>query len=216
MDKQTIVLADDHPLVLMGMRDLIEKDLNFVVTAAVAGSSELIEEVSKRAPSIIVTDYSMPGDETYGDGIRLVKYLIRRFPQTQILVLTMVSNPMIISALYDSGVRAVVSKSGDLKEILTALHALRLGRVYYPPGFQQDGRMDERTKFMAERINSLSPKEFEVLRHFVRGESVMQIAASLNRSVKTVSGQKVAAMRKLNVSTDQELITFSLENEIFQ
>ena len=50
----------------------------------------------------------MPGDEVYGDGIRLIKYLLRHYPDTRVVVLTMVSNPMIISALYDAGVDALI------------------------------------------------------------------------------------------------------------
>ena len=88
----------------------------------------------------------------------------------------MVSNPMIISALYDAGVAAVVLKRDNLAEIVTALRTLQSGRRYYPPGFLRDGAVDARSKFIGERINSLSPKEFEVLRHFIRGESMMQVA----------------------------------------
>ena len=158
----------------------------------------------------------MPGDDTYGDGMRLVKYLVRHYPKVQVLVLTMVSNPMIISALYDAGVAAVVLKRDNLAEIVTALRTLQSGRRYYPPGFLRDGAVDARSKFIGERINSLSPKEFEVLRHFIRGESMMQVAETLKRSVKTVSGQKISAMRKLDVQTDQELVAFCVESELFQ
>ena len=158
----------------------------------------------------------MPDDDVYGDGIRLIKYLIRHFPKTKILILTMMSNPMIISALYDAGVYAVARKSDDPAEFIAALHILRLGRKYFPPNFQKDSKANERTRFIGERINSLSPKEFEVLRYFIQGRPIMQVALHLNRSIKTVSGQKIAAMHKLNVKTDQELIAFCLETGLFQ
>ncbi|MBB1627487.1 response regulator [Achromobacter sp. UMC71] len=216
MQRLRIVLADDHPLVLMGMNDLLSKDLSFDVVAMLSSPTALVEHLARDLPQVVITDYSMPGDEAYGDGIRLVKYLIRHYPGTRIVVLTMVSNPMIISALYDAGVDAVVQKHDDLGEIVTALHTLQAGRKYYPPGFQRDGTVAARSKFLGERINSLSPKEFEVLRHFVRGESMMQVADSLKRSVKTVSGQKISAMRKLNVQTDQDLVTFCAESGMFQ
>lgn len=200
----------------MGMRDLLDNELSFEVTATLASPTALVEHLQHNAADVVITDYSMPGDETYGDGIRLVKYLTRHFPRAQIVVLTMVSNPMILSALYDAGVAAVVLKRDNLNEIVTAMRTLQAGRKYYPPGFQRDGTVDSRTKFIGERINSLSPKEFEVLRHFIRGESMMQVAETLKRSVKTVSGQKISAMRKLNVQTDQELVAFCVESEIFQ
>ncbi|KRC78618.1 Transcriptional regulatory protein RcsB [compost metagenome] len=216
MERLRIVLADDHPLVLMGMRDLLEKNLAFEVVAAVASPTALVEQLASEPPHVVVTDYSMPGDERYGDGMRLIEYLTRHFPRTQVVVLTMMSNPMIISALYDAGVAAVVLKRDDLAEIVTALHTLWAGRRYHPPGFQRSDRMASRSEFIGDRINSLSPKEFEVLRHFIRGESMMQVAGTLRRSVKTVSGQKIAAMRKLNVRTDQELVVFCVENGMFQ
>ncbi len=216
MQRLRIALADDHPLVLMGMNDLLGKDLSFDVVATLSSPTELVDYLARDLPHVVITDYSMPGDEVYGDGIRLVKYLIRHYPDTRIVVLTMVSNPMIISALYDAGVDAVVHKHNDLGEIVTALHTLQAGRKYYPPDFQRDGTVAARSKFLGERINSLSPKEFEVLRHFIRGESMMQVADSLKRSVKTVSGQKISAMRKLNVQTDQDLVTFCAESGMFQ
>lgn len=216
MERLRIVLADDHPLVLMAMRDLLEKELSFEIAATLASPTALVDHLRLDLPDVIITDYSMPGDETYGDGIRLVRYLTRHFSRARIVVLTMVSNPMIISALYDTGVAAVVLKRDNLAEIVTALQTLRAGRTYYPPGFQGEGTTDSRTKFIGERINSLSPKEYEVLRHFIQGGSMMQVAETLQRSVKTVSGQKISAMRKLNVRTDQELVAFCVESGIFQ
>lgn len=85
-----------------------------------------------------------------------------------------------------------------------------------PPGLPRRRSPAGRGTLIGERINSLSPKEFEVLRHFVRGESMMQVAGSLKRSVKTVSGQKISAMRKLDVRTDQELVAFCVEHGMFQ
>ena len=69
---------------------------------------------------------------------------------------------------------------------------------------------------MSAGLNSLTPKEYEVLRHFVRGESMTQIAANLKRSVKTISTQKISAIRKLNLDSDQALIAFCLESGEFQ
>lgn len=66
-----------------------------------------------------------------------------------------------------------------------------------------------------ERLSRLSPKEFEILRMFVAGQSVTTIARNLSRSLKTVSTQKNAAMRKLDVSSDQDLLTYCLENNVF-
>lgn len=216
MKKVRIVLADDHPLTLAGIRDLLERDRNIVVTASVSTSTALVEQLNSSLPDIIITDYTMPGDSVYGDGIRFVDYLIRTYPDTKLLVLTMISNPMIISSLYDTGVWGVVLKHDKLTEMLSAINCLRLGNRYFPTSYQQNIRSERWSTSVADRIKLLSPREFEVLRHFVRGDSVMQIAANLKRSVKTVSTQKTSAMEKLRVQSNQELIAFCVENGLFE
>lgn len=215
MEKWRIVLADDHPLMLIGIKELLGRDFSMHVDALLHSSTDLVEHLESHKVDVVVTDYSMPGDQRYGDGLKLIKYLLRHFANVRVVVLTMVSNPMIISALYEAGVSAVVLKRDSMEEILVALGTVRSGRKYYPANFHADAGPNQRERFLNERINSLSPREFEVLRLFARGESIAQIAAGLKRSIKTVSCQKSAAMRKLQVETNQDLIAFCVAHGLF-
>lgn len=214
-NKLRVVIADDHPLILIGIRELLGRDINITVEAIAATPSELVKQLETSPPDVVITDYSMPGDEQYGDGIRFISYLQRRFESVQFIVLTMVSNPMIISSLYDTGVQGVVLKQDELSEIMVALHLLRQGVKYYPATFKQYASKSTLRSSVQERINTLSPREFEVLRLFVQGNSISSIAEQLNRSIKTVSSQKIAAMRKLNVDNNQDLITFCSQHNLF-
>ncbi|WP_025123004.1 MULTISPECIES: response regulator transcription factor [unclassified Serratia (in: enterobacteria)] len=211
-----VVLVDDHQVVLAGLKDFLNQTLHIEVVATFASSEELVRYLKTTPPDVVITDYNMPSDGVHKDGLRYVEFLVRNFPQVKILVLTMISNPMIVSALYDSGVAGVIFKQDPLSEVQSALRAVRANTRYYPASFQSDGRSDEREVFIQQRINSLSPREFEVLRYFVEGDSIVQIAARLNRSAKTVSLQKNSAMRKLNVESNQELIRFCMGNHIFE
>lgn len=215
LKKLRVVIADDHPLILMGIRELLGRDINITVDAVAATPSELVQQLETSPPDVVITDYSMPGDEQYGDGIRFISYLQRRFENVQLIVLTMVSNPMIISSLYDAGVQGVVLKQDELSEVLVALHLLRQGVKYYPATFKQYASRAVLHSSVQERLNTLSPREFEVLRLFVQGNSISNIAEQLNRSIKTVSSQKVTAMRKLNVDNNQDLITFCSQHNLF-
>ncbi|WJV54818.1 response regulator transcription factor [Prodigiosinella aquatilis] len=210
-----VVLLDDHQVVLAGMKDFLDQVPNVCVDATFATSAELIKHVRQNKPDVIITYYNMPKDEVHTDGLKLIAYLLRTFPEVKILVLTMITNQMIISALYDTGVSGVLLKQDPLSEVLSALLAVRANTRYYPPSFQQDMLRAERETFLRERVNSLSPREYEVLRYYVAGESLSQIAEKLHRSAKTVSIQKNSAMRKLNVTSNQELIRFCVENHIF-
>ena len=210
MQKIKIVLADDHPIVLMGVSDLIERYERYEIVGQAQTSTELIDQLQRLQPDIVVTDYNMPGDETYGDGVRLIEYLIRNFPKVQILVLTMLSNNLILSRLYDLGVGGIILKNGDLNEIPLALNALANGDKWHSKVGQGASSVVERSDAVQARIASLSVKEFEVLRRFASGMNVRDIAHSLNRSVKTVSTQKITAMRKLDVENDHALLTFCI------
>lgn len=214
MNKLNVVIADDHPIVLLGLRDLVERDTRFAVVGEAVGSEGLINLLKQYSVDIVITDYNMPGDSPYGDGLKLLEYLQRHYPSVQILVLTMLSNPLILTRLHDLGVVGVIQKSQLHNEIQLALETIaRRGhyRSQQPPAqsvIKSDSDFEQ-------RFSTLSPKEFEILRLFVAGKTVSDIARTQNRSTKTVSAQKVSAMRKLEVSSDQDLLTYCHALNIF-
>ncbi|MDF3936385.1 response regulator transcription factor [Pseudomonas citronellolis] len=215
MEKARVVVADDHAIVRMGVREVVEADPRFAVVGVASSSSELVRLCAGLAPDIVIADYNMPGDASYGDGLKLMGYLLRHFPRSRLLIYTMLSNQLLLSSLYDLGVAGVVLKSGDLGEIRTALNAILRGRVYRCQHMRSGHSVVDAGDDIEGRIASLSTREFEVLRYFVSGLSVRDIAQLLDRSVKTVSAQKVAAMRKLDVDNDPSLLTFCIKAELF-
>ncbi|RBJ71767.1 DNA-binding response regulator, partial [Pseudomonas sp. MWU12-2534b] len=90
MENLNVVIADDHPIVLVGVRELVERDQRFRVVGEAVCSSELINLLETRQVDLVITDFNMPGDSTYGDGLKLVEYLTRHFPCVRVLVLTMI------------------------------------------------------------------------------------------------------------------------------
>ncbi|RBL80604.1 DNA-binding response regulator [Streptomyces cavourensis] len=211
-----ILLADDHQVVILGVRNALEGVAGYQIVGDATNAADLIRKARELAPDIIITDYNMPSDDGYGDGLALVQYLRRNFPAIRILIHTMITSPVIVASLYEEGVNGVLFKSRDLAEIQTALDTLKKNQIYRSspqvfsaayPGESQDA---------AARIARLSPKELEVLRHFLSGTSVGEIARIMNRSVKTVSTHKIAAMRKLDVETDHELVMFGVNHDVFK
>ncbi|MGB8920340.1 MAG: response regulator [Pseudomonas sp.] len=214
METLNVVIADDHPIVLVGVRELVERDRRFHVVGEAVCSNELINLLETRQVDLVITDFNMPGDSPYGDGLKLVEYLTRRFPGVRVLVLTMISNPLILTRLQELGVLAIIQKNRLHNEIETALKAIARGnpvRSYEPP---PTSVIDDGAD-LDERFTRLSPKEHEILRLFVSGMGVSEIARGLNRSAKTISTQKISAMRKLEVSSDQDLLTYCIERNLF-
>lgn len=214
MNKIKVVLADDHPIVLAGVKDIVESDGLCDVVGVAQTSGELMNAIDKHSPQIVITDFYMPGDERYGDGMRLIGYLVRHYPQVRFLVLTMLNNRSILGSLYDCGVSGVLQKSINLDEINVALRTIVRGEVYRGSFTLEPDSVKTSTSQASERIASLSVKEAEVLRLFLAGERIKDIATSLQRSAKTVSTQKTSVMRKLCVNSDQELFAFCQEHRV--
>ncbi|MFC6300272.1 response regulator [Pseudomonas sp. CCM 7893] len=208
MEQISVVIADDHPIILSGVAFILSNKSQYKVTGTAQSSTELICLLREKLPDILICDYNMPGDNVYGDGMRLFEYILRSFPRVKIIVLTMVSMHSIISRLYDIGVRAVVYKGQEPREILNVLERVRSGGicgVKTSLSFTSSG---------CDAFSKLTKKEIEVVRHFLCGISVCEIALILRRSVKTVSTQKRSAMIKLNVATDQELVMLNMQKEL--
>ncbi|HCN65444.1 MAG TPA: DNA-binding response regulator [Pseudomonas sp.] len=209
------VIADDHPVVLVGLREMIQRDTRFELVGEAVSSSQLIKLLASNQLDLVITDFNMPGDDLYGDGLQLIEYIIEHFPAVKILVLTMISNQLIISRLLEMGVAGVIAKNHIHEEIGKALNALANDRPYVAPSVQPMSVLAN-AKVIDERFSNLSPRELEVLRLFVTGSSVSEIARLLNRSVKTVSTQKISAMHKLEVLTDHALLTYCIKADPFE
>lgn len=211
-----ILLADDHQVVILGVRNVLEGVAGYQIVGDATNAADLIRKARELAPDIIITDYNMPSDDGYGDGLALIQYLRRNFPNIRILIHTMITSPVIVASLYEEGVNGVLFKSRDLAEIQTALDTLKKNQIYRSSPQVFSAALPGESQDATARIARLSPKELEVLRHFLSGTSVGDIARIMNRSVKTISTHKIAAMRKLDVETDHELVMFGVNHDVFK
>ncbi|HHE3908130.1 TPA: response regulator transcription factor RcsB [Klebsiella pneumoniae] len=197
MNTMNVIIADDHPIVLFGIRKSLEQIEWVNVVGEFEDSTALINNLPKLDAHVLITDLSMPGDK-YGDGITLIKYIKRHFPDLSIIVLTMNNNPAILSAVLDLDIEGIVLKQG-------ALAALQKGKKFTP---ESVSRLLEKISASGYGDKRLSPKESEVLRLFAEGFLVTEIAKKLNRSIKTISSQKKSAMMKLGVENDIALLNY--------
>jgi len=197
-----IVLADDHPIVSSGVRALLEQNPGFRVVAEATSPDELLRVLDSTPCQLVVTDFNMPGEQA-ADGLSLLQLLGRRWPDLNIVVLTQLANPGVLNNIARLGnVRGVVSKSDAMKELPTAVTAATAGRSYLSASVRKQVELTQGES--ADSTTTLSKREAEVMRLFALGHTVSEIARQLNRSVKTVSSQKVEAMRKLGVKSDLE------------
>lgn len=127
MNNMNVIIADDHPIVLFGIRKSLEQIEWVNVVGEFEDSTALINNLPKLDAHVLITDLSMPGDK-YGDGITLIKYIKRHFPSLSIIVLTMNNNPAILSAVLDLDIEGIVLKQGAPTDLPKALAALQNGK----------------------------------------------------------------------------------------
>lgn len=221
----SIALLDDHDLVLRGLRELLGSHPLFRVTGTYTSGRELLLSLRDSPADVVVIDYELaPADV---DGLELIKSLSRRFPELGILVVSAHYNPATVALALRGGAMGFLGKNRPADEIHQAIKTVNRGAVYLEPDMrmrlaqqQQHGKALLLGELSGDRINRaltlsvLTPKEQEVIRCFLAGMTVTDIAEKFSRSLKTVSGQKQNALRKLGLKADHEL--FIVKDELLK
>ncbi|MEE4812394.1 response regulator transcription factor [Pseudomonas alliivorans] len=207
-----IILADDHPIFLIGLRVVIEQDNAATVVAQASNPDELLAALNGHDCDVLVTDFMMPVEQQ-NDGLRLLQRIRRDFPDLPVVVVTTLTNAGLFQAMLDLNVQGLLSKASVAGELPAAIKSVRRGRVFLADSVRrvlQDARQLGPDSPLA--LEQLSPRELEVLRLLSAGHAVGRIATRLNRSKQTVSAQKVSAMRKLGLANDAALFIYLQEH----
>lgn len=205
--KLRVVLADDHPFVLLGVRAVLAEAGGIEVVGEASSPGALFRTLSALPCDVVVTDLTMPGGpDDPEDGLLLLRRLRRDWPSLHIVVLTSITNVAILRAVMNAGVTAMLKKSESMDELICAVRDAGCGRMYVGSSIQRDLEIAGAQSTGRTKTRRLSPRESEVVRQFAGGHSVTEIAKMLGRDVRTVSRQKRDAMLKLGVSNDPGLI----------
>jgi two-component system, NarL family, captular synthesis response regulator RcsB len=199
--KLRAILADDHPFVLLGVRAALADDSDIEVVGEARSANELLELLGNVPCEVVVTDLTMPAASGEAqDGLRLMRRLRQDWPGIRVVVLTNVVNPAVLRAVAHTGVVAMLHKSEPIGNLAGFVRAAAQGAAGISPVI---GRaLASADDHAAISIPRLTPRESEVIRKFVSGISISEIARALDRDVRTVSRQKREAMAKLGVSND--------------
>lgn len=206
--KMRVIIADDHPIIVAGVRMLLENRTDVEVVAEADTPDKLLAALRATPCDLLITDFSMPGGQA-ADGLALLQRIRRDHPALPVVVLTMVANVGVHGTILESGVRGLVDKASGMTEISLAIQAVSQGRDYISASFRQ-GLLE--SSFDAGSPARLSPRELEVIRLFSSGLSVTDIADRLARSIKTVSRQKADAMAKLGLKNDLDIYVYAREH----
>jgi DNA-binding NarL/FixJ family response regulator len=204
-----IVLADDHPIVLNGLRNLIVAENDFELVGEACSGLAALSIIRETQPDLAVVDISMPGLS----GIGLTRRIASEMPAVRIMVLTLHEDRAFVKQALDAGARGYVLKRAAAESLVQAIRAVMVGGLYVDPA-------------VADRIFDLSPKragqpnnlgmgldlterESEVIKLFALGFTNKEIASQLGVSIKSVETYKARGAAKLGVKTRAELVRYA-------
>lgn len=205
MKRIRVLLADDHPLTLEGIRAFLEPHCTSVET--VSDGRALLEECLRFQPELIVLDITMPLLNGIDAAIQIKKFL----PAVKLVFITMHSDPAYLEAALNSGATGYVLKSAVREELLDAVKSAMEGHIYVSPGLSSEnlGRFSDPKR--AAAALRLSSRERETLQLIAEGKATKEIAYILEISVKTVAFHRENIKRKLGLKTTAEMTRHALE-----
>jgi DNA-binding NarL/FixJ family response regulator len=207
MSKPRVIIADDHRLVVAGLKELLSTECE--VFSTVYDGVSLLADARRLRPDIILLDISMP----HG-GLEMLVKLRQVDPEMKTIVVTMNEDPDVAAEAFRRGASAYVLKSSAPSELLEALQLVVDRQVYVTPRVA-GGIINSLTNSVpTTSASQLSRRQRDVLRLLANGKSMKEAAAELNLAVATVSFHKYRMMNQLNIKTTAELIRFAVAQHI--
>jgi DNA-binding NarL/FixJ family response regulator len=208
-EKIRIVLADDHPIVLDGLRNLIRAEPDFELVGEAASGLSALKIIREQRPDVAVLDISMPEL----NGIVLSRRLAGEMPGLRLLVLTLHEDRAYLNQALEAGVRGYVLKRSAVENLVQAIRAVMVGGLYIDPAIV--GRVFENkqvNKRLAARKGvapALTDREADVLKMAALGFTNKEIASRLDVGVKSIETYKARGLEKLGLKTRAELVRYA-------
>ena len=214
MDKVSILIADDHPIIRSGLKNLFDDDGRFEVTAEADSGMNALNGVEMHKPDIVIMDISMPGM----DGIETTRRIRREFPETKVIILSMHQERQYAIDAFRAGASGYVLKGSDPKEVLESVRRVLENGLYASPSVTDKllyGIVDFiKKEQVTEPYDTLTDREREIFGLIADGEKNREIAERLCISVHTVKTHRVNIMNKLDVHDMAGLMKIALKKGI--
>ena len=208
-----IVMADDHPIVRQGLKQIIEADRAISIVAEAGDGVLALEHIEKHQPNVAVLDIDMPEM----DGFDVVRELKRKNVKIEIVFLTMHSENEIFEEAMDLGVKGYVLKDSAVTDIVASIKSVALGRPFLSPALSalllnRRNRIVELDETLPG-LQSLTPTERRILKLIANDKTSKEIAAKLFISPRTVETHRTNICRKLNLSGSLALVKFAVTHK---
>jgi two-component system, NarL family, invasion response regulator UvrY len=207
-----LLIADDHAVVRKGLRQILEEASDIVVAGEASNGQEVLEKVNAENWDAVVLDITMPGRS----GLDVLKEIRQEQPRLPVLVLSMHAQEQYAARVLKAGASGYLPKESAPEELVKAVRKVCAGGKYV------SAAQAENLIYLLDNTSdrppheSLSDREFEVLRFIASGKTVSQIAEQIKLSVKTVSTYRARILEKMHMKTNAELTTYAVKNSLVE
>jgi DNA-binding NarL/FixJ family response regulator len=209
MTRLRLLMADDHTLVLEGIRKLLEPDFDLLDTAE--DGHALLRAAEKWHPDVVLMDISMPSL----NGIETCRQLTKSMPSVKVIFLTMHADVVYVEEALRAGGSGYLLKRSAASELTGAIHQVMDGHTYVTPLIDwKEPRTGAVRRDPSKLTDSLTPRQREVLQLVAEGRSNKEIASLLQLSEKTVEFHRSAIKRQLKLNSTAELTQWAIKHRI--
>lgn len=212
MSRLSIVIADDHPVVRNGLRQLFEGEAGIEVAGEAGDGHEAIEVTEQSRPAVLLLDWMLPGL----NGLDVLHRVTQSCPETKVLVFSMHAEESYVLAALRGGATGYALKSSGGDDLVEAVRTVAQGQRYLSAPLTERAieTYIERSSGERDPYDSLTQREREVLQLTAEGQTNQDIADQLSISPRTVETHRANIMRKLHLHGQTELIRFALQRGI--
>jgi DNA-binding NarL/FixJ family response regulator len=207
-----ILVADDHEIIIRGLRALLESKPEWTVVAQASNGREAVEQAEMHKPDVAVLDITMPEL----NGLEAARRIRKVTPQTEVLFLTVHNSAQMLQEALDAGGRGYVLKSDVGNDLLAAVEMVLKHKTFVSPGVSGVSYSTTPKVSTEVRADPLTSREREVLQILAEGKSTKEVATLLNIAVKTAETHRTNIMRKLEIHSVSELVLYAIRNKIVE
>lgn len=207
-----ILLADDHQMFREGVRGLLDARTEFEVIGEAGTGEEALAKASEAHPDVVLLDVSMPGR----GGLETVAELKKRTPKTRVLMLTVHPEDRFAVRCLKGGADGYMTKDNAAEELIGAIRKVFAGGKYVSPSLAESLVMTLDRDPGAPAHETLSDREFQVMRMLAAAGTVSEIADELCLSVKTISTYRSRILEKLGLRNNAEIMQYAIERDLVE
>ncbi len=213
MTKQRILLVDDHEVVRLGLKALLDRHPNFEVIGEAGSAREALEKVELLHPDVVVMDIRLPG----ASGIEACEEIVQRFPESRVIMLTSYAEDEMLFSAIRAGASGYMLKQIGGEDLIRALEAIGRGEALLDPAVTQRVFQEVRKAVRDEEASAfvhLSQQEKHVLQLVSEGRTNREIAKNLFLGEGTVRNYVSSILSKLNVNNRAEAAAYAVEHNL--